>query len=141
MDKQLWIRRIGLMIYDVFAVIVASYTALLVRFDFELSAIPESYKTIMLQVLPFTLIGTVVIFYLFHMYSSLWIYASVTELVNVVGASVTVGFMNLLLIFCDNREKMTPMPRSFYAIFTIVLMILVAISRFSYRVPPCSPGP
>ena len=42
-DKQLFIRRIFLMCYDMLAVFAASMLALLLRFDFHMENIPDEY--------------------------------------------------------------------------------------------------
>lgn len=134
MDKKLWMRRVFLVIYDILAVIVANYIALLIRFDFSFASIPKRYEQIAFQELPFSIIGTLIIFCVFHMYSSLWTYASIMELLNVVVVCVADGFLNLMIIAIRNMEETTPMPRSYYVLYTIILFIFVASSRFSYRV-------
>ena len=42
-DKQLLIRRIFLMCYDVLAVFAASIVALLIRFDLNIKSVPFQY--------------------------------------------------------------------------------------------------
>ena len=133
LDKALVIRRIGLIIYDICAVVVASYVALLVRFDFDFNNIPEIYEGIVVRALPASVLVTLVVFLGFRLYSSLWSYAGAMELVNIVGAGITSGFINLFLIMIWNREIVVPLPRSYYLLFTVALIALTFISRYAYR--------
>lgn len=131
--RQLSIRRLFLIIYDALAVTGAGYLALLVKFDFSMKEIPEKYEYVMLEMLPYTIIITIGIFAVFRLYSSLWRYAGMTEIVNIVAAGVAAGFAELLLIIVANKKILVPLPRSYYFLYTIFLIVLVFISRFAYR--------
>ena len=65
-------RRIVLIIYDVISIVAASYVALLMRYDFVIREIPEEFLLTVSQFLPLNIVLTIVIFYFFKMYSSLW---------------------------------------------------------------------
>lgn len=56
------------------------FTALLLRFDFVFSSIPEEYLMGYLWSMPFWIISTIVIFYICRLYHSIWRLASVAEL-------------------------------------------------------------
>ena len=43
LDKTLWIKRIFMVLMDICIVILTSITALIVRFEFSLSAVPKYY--------------------------------------------------------------------------------------------------
>jgi len=131
--RQLSIRRLFLIIYDALAVTGAGYLALLVKFDFLMKEIPEKYEYVMLEMLPYTIIITIGIFAVFRLYSSLWRYAGMAEIVNIVAAGVAAGFAELLLIIVANKKILVPLPRSYYFLYTIFLIVLVFISRFAYR--------
>lgn len=132
-DKTLLIRRVGLIIYDSVAVVLASYFSLLLRYEFIASEIPSSYLKIVLQLLPGSILTTIFIFAIFRLYSSLWIYAGVNELINIGAACIVEGFGNFILIMATNWHDLIPMPRSYYVLYTIILAILIFISRYSYR--------
>ncbi|MGN0495216.1 MAG: polysaccharide biosynthesis protein [Lachnospiraceae bacterium] len=132
-NDSIWMRRFFLFIFDIISIAIASYSALLVRFDFSFDLIPENYEKIVVQMLPFTIITTIVVFIVFRLYSSLWTYAGATELTYILGAGVTSGFVNMFLIITCCRKVLVPLPRSYYVLYTIVLIGCVFISRYAYR--------
>lgn len=132
-SKDLILRRIGLIVYDIVAVVIASYVALLLRFDFAFSKIPESYEQVVTNTLFYTVAVTIIIFAIFRLYSSLWIYAGAIELVNVAAAGITSGFINLIIIMACYRERSVPLPRSYYILYAGALIGLTFVSRYSYR--------
>lgn len=132
-DKTLLIRRICLIIYDSLAVLMASYLSLLLRFELTASAIPIDYRNIILQQLPINIITTITIFAILRLYSSLWVYAGATEMINIGAACIIEGFTNFLLIMVIYRHQLVPMPRSYYILYTVILIALVFVSRYAYR--------
>ena len=118
-----------LMIYDVIAIQASCILALLARFDF-------SYKMIDVQYIDgyehYALINTIVvviIFSFFKLYDSLWSFASVNEEVNIVMACIVAGAVQIIGMYFLRIE----MPRSYYPISTVLLMMFVTIGRFFYR--------
>lgn len=132
-DKAYLMRRTGLMVYDVITVIVASYLALMLRFDLSYSDIPNYYLQAATSVILPSVLVTIVIYWVFHLYTSLWTYAGANELVNIIGAGVIAGFANCLLVMIVNRDIASPLPRSFYPIYTVLLTGLTFVSRYGYR--------
>lgn len=132
-DKDLWIRRLILVLYDILAVVVSSYFALFLRFDFSFEAIPDHYEQVVLKALPFSILVTIIAFTIFRLYSSLWTYAGAMELTYITGAGVTAGFLNMFLILTINIKTHIPLPRAYYVYYIINLIVLVFISRYAYR--------
>lgn len=132
-NDSIWIRRFFLVVFDIISIVIASYSALLVRFDFSFDAIPQNYEKIVFQMLPFTIITTIVVFIVFRLYSSLWTYAGATELTYILGAGAASGLVNMFLIITCCRKTLVPLPRSYYVLYTIVLIGCVFISRYAYR--------
>ena len=64
------------------------------------------------------------------MYTSLWKYASVRELSNVVIASILSGVVQLIGMFYILRWSM---PRSYFVVYTMLLLLLEFGIRFGYR--------
>lgn len=129
-DSQYRIRAFLLLVLDIVAIIAASFFALSLRFEFHFNIIGSQYVNAMYRYLPINIICTIIIFFLLRMYSSLWKYASVRELSNVVAASIISGVVQLLgmyYILC------WPMPRSYFIVYTMVLLILEFGIRFGYR--------
>lgn len=128
-NNQLLLKKILLIIYDIVAVIVSGYLALLMRFELEPSQIPEQFLNPYRRYNWIMIIVTILIFYVFRLYSSLWTYAGAVELMNVVLAGCVVGgFQIAFYALIDVR-----MPRSYWLLFTMNLIILIFASRYFYR--------
>ena len=132
-DKQLLIRRIFLMCYDMLAVFAASILALLIRFDLQISNIPSEYLNEVWKTIPFMMIVTLIIFWCLRLYSSLWSYAGALEMMYVISACVIDMIANAALILIRNWGNMFPVPRSFYIMYGLFLFLLVMGCRYSYR--------
>ncbi|MCR4837327.1 MAG: polysaccharide biosynthesis protein [Eubacterium sp.] len=133
MSKRKIITKIILILYDTGAVTAASFLALLVRFDLQYSKVPEEYRSVMLKNLWVGVVTAVVVFALFRLYSSLWSYAGATEFKNITLACGLASLLNMGVIMALNSEKTVPLPRSYYILYFVFLLILVIMSRFFYR--------
>ncbi|MBQ8148117.1 MAG: polysaccharide biosynthesis protein [Lachnospiraceae bacterium] len=132
-DYQLLVRRILLVMYDVFAIFLASSLTILLRFNLNWAAVELQYIQVMWQYLPINILCTLLIFVLFRLYSSIWQYAGTLEAGNVVmasGLSVVVQFFGYHILA---RMTGINMFRSYYVIYTGVFMLLILASRFAYR--------
>ena len=85
-SNQILIKRIVLILYDIIAVIAASLMALFIRFEGNYGAIPRDYITQSLKYVPAVIVATILIFYCFRLYSSLWTFAGAPELINITFA-------------------------------------------------------
>ena len=74
-NVKLLYRRTCLIVYDIISVIAASYLALLMRYSFEISAIPDHFMDPINRFLPLNILLTLAILYCFKMYHSLWAFA------------------------------------------------------------------
>lgn len=130
-EKNLFliIKRIFLVAYDIIAVVAASLLALFIRFEGNYAAIPKSYVVKSLQYIPVIIIATIIIFYAFRLYSSLWTYAGAPELINITFACAlsALAQMAVMVLF------FVQMPRSYYILYGVSLWMFVFLSRFSYR--------
>ncbi len=125
-------RRIGLMLYDIMSVVMASFVAILMRYEFNLDSIPEHFLQPVTTFLPINIIITIVVFYLFRLYDSLWAYAGEKEMQNLVMACVLSGVINAIgLQFF--KSDLQPVPQSYYFLYTFLLITAIFASRFSYR--------
>lgn len=118
-----------LFILDMLAVVVASYGALYWRFDFSFGPHFLEYAGPATVLLPFDLVITAIIFWLFKLYKSVWRYASANELINITAACVVCFFLQIVLV----AVLPIKMPRSYYPMYAFLLMIMVCATRFSYR--------
>ena len=128
-SKKLIVRRGILITYDILAMIVASGFALALRYDFHYEKIGSQFIDHAWKYLPYNIIATLIIFYLFRLYHSLWAYAGITEMQNVVIACMLSSGSQLLgLQILDYY-----MPRSYYFMYTGSFLVFTLISRFIYR--------
>ncbi|MBO4290817.1 MAG: polysaccharide biosynthesis protein, partial [Lachnospiraceae bacterium] len=73
-------RRTGLIIYDVINIIFVSYIAVIMRTDyFNVDRVEPHFLTAISGYLPFNIVITLIIFYVFKLYDSLWAYAGERE--------------------------------------------------------------
>ena len=128
-DNQLLLKKLLLIIYDIIAVSVSGYLELLMRFELEPSQIPDQFLNPYRRYNWIMIIVTILVFYVFRLYSSLWTYAGAVELINVVLAGCVVGgFQIVFYALIDVR-----MPRSYWLLFTMNLIVLIFASRYFYR--------
>ena len=125
-------RRLVLIIYDIISIIVASYLAVLVRYDFHITNVPDHFMTPINEFLAINIIITIIIFAVFRLYDSLWAFAGETELQNLVVACVCSGVVDAIGLQFFKIEKQ-PVPQSYYFLYTILLITFIFVSRFSYR--------
>lgn len=125
-------RRTGLIIYDIISVIVASYVAILIRYEFRIGTIPDHFLDPVTTFLPLNILITLAVFYFFKLYDSLWAYAGEREMQNLVMGCVLSGVINAIgLQFFKSEDQ--PVPQSYYFLYTFLLITFIFISRFSYR--------
>ena len=131
-NAKLFYRRTCLIIYDIISIWIASYMAILWRYDFHLDSIPDHFMRPIELFLPINIPVTLVIFYILHLYSSLWAFAGETELQNIVVACVVSTLVNGIGM---QFFKITTqaVPRSYYVAYLASLVVCIFASRFSYR--------
>ena len=108
-DYRLLFRRVFLVSYDVVAILVASALALLLRFEFSYSQIDAKYIEMIWTYFPVNILTTVVVFYFFQLYHSLWAFAGVTEMQNVIASCMLTSFLQMVGMKLMNLNP----PRSF----------------------------
>ncbi|MGN0306318.1 MAG: polysaccharide biosynthesis protein [Lachnospiraceae bacterium] len=131
-NRQLFSRRAGLMLYDVASVLAASFLAISMRYEFNYDMIPSYFLETIARFLPFNVVITLAVFYVFRLYHSLWAFAGENELQNVVVASFLASAVNGLGLFAV-RVQPKAVPSSYYFMYTFLLITFTFISRFSYR--------
>mgnify|MGYP000717366886 FL=1 len=129
-DKlQLIVRRFFLIITDIILVNGCVFISLVMRFNVDLAAIESQYiQNFKSTCVPFTLI-TLLIFWCFRMYHSLWQYASIAEVYRIAEACIIVEVVH----FLSNKIAGNMLPRSCYFNAAIYLIIAICASRFMYR--------
>lgn len=131
-NVKLFYRRTCLIIYDVISIVLASYMAILWRYDFHLDTIPEHFMRPIEHFLPINILVTLAIFYMMRLYSSLWAFAGETELQNIVVACVLSMLADAIGLHFF-KVTTQAVPRSYYFAYMAVLVTCIFASRFSYR--------
>ena len=132
LDRLSVIRVLLLVIYDLAAIEVASFMALFIRFDFTMNDEMVRYLAIYRQHQILVMGITIIIFAACHLYTSIWSYASIREMMNIMLASIL--YMLLVTAVYDFLEpESNGMPRSFYLLSAAFLFVLVFFVRFIYR--------
>lgn len=122
-------RRLFLLAYDIVAASFASILALMFRYDFRYGEIAPHFLESAKTFLPATILITVIIFYIFRLYHGLWLFAGVTEMQNIVIASVVASVIEGIGLYLFQL----PVPRSYYFGNAGFLFIFIFANRFSYR--------
>ena len=128
-NTALLYRRIILLAYDIMAVFLSSVLALVIRYEFVYNSIKKEFLDSIYSFMPITIIITITVFSLLKLYSSLWAFASVVELQNLVAACGVTAALNGIGLMLAGK----PVPRSFYFMFVFLLIGFTFVSRFSYR--------
>ena len=115
---------------DIVACVVASFMGLWLRFDFSVSAIPEQYWRRALYFLPIYIVITLICFWANRLYKYMWSVAGLWEMFSIFFA---VTFTTIFQV-CGFHIIGWNMPRSFYLLTYLILMISVILNRYSYRI-------
>lgn len=117
-----------LMLFDAFAANFSYFFVLLMRFDFHFSQIARQYIDAFVKFAPIYTVAVLVVFHLLRLYSSVWKFASFSELNRIIAASAVTTVIQILGISIIER-----MPVSYYVIGAVIQFMLTASVRFMYR--------
>lgn len=126
-DVKLYVRRICLIIMDSFLIGLSSVFALVLRFEF--GAIDEPFMKNVIECLPLFIMTTLLIFWGFRIYHSLWEYISAKEVRNIVLASGASAIVQLIIITMLDKR----LPRSYYVLYMTLIAACVITTRAAYR--------
>lgn len=126
---QLLVRRFFLFLTDTFLLNACVYLSLIMRFDVGIVSIePQYISNYVENMFPYTIMS-LLIFWLFRLYHSLWQYASIAEVYRIAEACIIVEVVH----FLSNKIAGNMLPRSCYFNAAIYLIIAICASRFMYR--------
>lgn len=127
-----FVKRLCLGIFDAFAVNLAYYLALVIRFyvNNEFRAVAtERYLPAFFKFAPYYTILSLIVFVLFRLYNNRWKHAGLHDLNRIVLANLVTAAIHVagtLLFVCR-------MPITYYVIGAVLQFIMIALCRFSYR--------
>ena len=126
---QLLVRRFFLFLTDTFLLNACVYLSLIMRFDVGIVSIEPQYINNYVDNMLFYTIISLLIFWVFRLYHSLWQYASIAEVYRIAEACIIVELVH----FLSNKIMGNMLPRSCYFNAAIYLIIAICASRFMYR--------
>lgn len=118
-----------LLIYDIVTINLSYFIGLWLRFDLQYSKIPSEYLMAFIKFAPFYTAFSIIVFYMMHMYNSLWRFASFNELTSIMMATVVTGTAYVVGITLFVRR----MPIAYYVFGICAQFIFTTGIRFGYR--------
>lgn len=118
-----------LLIYDIVTINLSYFIGLWLRFDLQYSKIPSEYLMAFIKFAPFYTVFSIIVFYMMHMYNSLWRFASFNELRSIMMATVVTGTAHVVGITLFVRR----MPIAYYVFGICAQFIFTTGIRFGYR--------
>lgn len=128
--KLKWIyKSLLLCLADILIVMGSYFMALFMRFDFRIAMIPEEYIAGYFWSMPFWIVSTIVIYYIYKLYHSIWAFVSIAEVKRIIMADlVLIPVYVIGAVFMELH-----MPKSYYFMGYIMSCVCCAGIRFSYR--------
>ena len=118
-----------LIAYDIVMIAMSYFAALLLRFDFRYSMIPEEYLGAYIRFMPIYVVVCVGVFVWLRLYRSIWRFASYNELMRVIKATIYTGIIHvagITLLFLR-------MPVSYFMMGITLQFVFTIGIRFAYR--------
>lgn len=121
-----------MILFDAFAVNISYYLALMVRYyvHFEFKASAVQYIPMFRQFAPIYTLICLAVFYLMKMYHGMWKYAGLSELNRILTACVVTS----IIYAAGTTLAFERMPTGYYLIGGGIQFVLIAGSRFGYRI-------
>lgn len=129
LEHKLVTRRIFLIAYDALAVAASAFLALFLRANLVFSDINPEFLVTIKETILITMAITIAVFWFFRLYHSLWEFASVNEMQNLVVACSVMTVIQYVMI----RLLRMPIPRSYPLFYAFLEIALTFASRFAYR--------
>lgn len=126
-NRVMYQRMLFLMILDAMFTVLASFVAVFTRMEFKIDWwVWNNY----LKIIGIDILITLVVYYVFRLYKSMWRYASIIEVRRLLLAVICSDFFRMLLYVFVLRVEL---PRSWYILEPYMLLILSSTLRFLYR--------
>lgn len=120
--------KVFFVIVDIACINLSSYLAIWLRFN-DLANVDYPYMTSVVEMIPLNTVVTIAIYAGLRLYTSLWRFASIKELVYVLEGCLGSTVFNSLYYFFTYKKIF----RSYFLLYGTVLFLLTCASRFSYR--------
>lgn len=121
--------KLALIFGDIFLINLAYLLGLAIRFEGIAGEQFSAYFSVFIHNMVYITLIKVIIFHYFKLYKTIWKYASIEELLNIVIAIIVSNVAVLIILFSRDET----LPRSVYIIVTLMDMVLIGGMRFSFR--------
>ena len=116
-------------ILDILIINLSSYMALWLRFNMKTAEMDVRFLASVTDMIPLNTVVTVGIFAVVRLYTSLWRFASMKELIYILEGCVCSMLFNVFYYFFTRKD----ICRSYFPLYITILFLFVCASRFSYR--------
>ena len=121
-------RRIIVLLHDLFMVAAAWVLAFLIRYNF---AVEPTVLAALAASLPVVVLSQSVVLWAFRLYRSLWRFASIPDLWNIIRAALVGTLLAVAALFLFNRLQ--GLPRSVFVVYPMLVVVLLGAPRLIYR--------
>lgn len=129
-----YLRSLVFYIADVISLNIALLLAFFLRFDFGFENLPENFLRNLPILATTSVLVKIIIFTSFRLYKSLWRYAGIYEVFNVVIASaIANGMLSFLLFLQYHLTGYVYAPRSIFALTFMIDVFAIGGVRLLYR--------
>ena len=116
------------MLLDIGMILLMSFFALMLRFDF--GSVPIQYMNNLISYICIDVLLMIVLFKLLGLYKSVWSYASIIELINILICCTFLElFSNLYYVMLN-----ISLPKSFFLIRLMLMILGISAIRYSFRI-------
>ncbi len=111
------------------SIIFASFASILVRYEFQFDLVEQRFVDTIIWYMPINFVVTVVVYYLFSLYTTLWKYAGITELCKITAAAAVSSILQVVGMLLLRK----PIFRSYVLLYFVLLLAETIATRFYYR--------
>ena len=120
---------LAIMVMDILATAASFFFGLWFRYDFVFADIRQVHLEGFLSAIGPWCAITVLVFFVFNLYNSIWVFVSTSEVFRILGAYLMLGVVGVVLFHFDGIV----MPRASMVVGFVFSFVLTVGIRFSYR--------
>lgn len=121
-------RRFYIVIFQLILLALTYYASFSLRFDFKLA---EPYYSVFVQTLPLVLVIKLIVFYFFRLFRGWWRYVGMSDLLDIVKASLLSAALFYLAVHAI--RGMAGYPRSVFILDMMLTVVVIGGMRFAVR--------
>lgn len=133
--KKNWIvRAILIAVFDALVIAISFGIGFLLRFDFDYSTVFSQYQQAYVAIIPVAALMTIVVFFAFKLYHSIWRFASVNELERLLMAWLILAVLAAIFVIVDFKVTgYRHIPISVWMMGLIFSALGTTALRFGFR--------